>query len=98
MRPITSGLASEMPAAPSATTVSGPMALWIVLTIAGSRWVSAKKKHVQAIAVVMLAMMIVRVCPRNLRKLPGARINVTTAKISVESAKASSMTAKKLKR
>jgi hypothetical protein len=74
------------------------MALWMALQIAGSTWVSAKKKLVQATAVVTLAAKIDLNSPRNLAKSEGSLSRVTAAKIPVDHANARSMTTKKSKR
>src|SRR6202040_3901824 len=98
MRGMAPGFARAMPRAPSTTTVRGPMALWMALQIAGSTWASAKKKLVQAIAVVTLAAKIDPNSPRNLAKSVGALSTVAAAKIAVDHANAKSITTKKSKR
>src|SRR5262249_2437917 len=98
MRPMTPGFASVTPCAPSTTSVSGPIAVWMVLQIAGSTWVSAKKKLVQATAVVTLATTIGPNWARNLAKSDGALTKVAVAKITVDQENANRMTRKKSKR
>jgi hypothetical protein len=70
----------------------------MVLQIAGSTWVSAKKKLVQATAVVTFAAAMGQRCARNFARSYGALIKVVAAKITVDQENANRMTRKKSKR
>ena len=92
------GSGGSLRPAGAVSQVAAMMALWMALQIAGSTWASAKKKLVQAIAVVTLAAKIAPNSPRNLAKSEGALSTVAAAKMAVDHANAKSITTKKSKR